>query len=128
MEAINSYEPIKVKRLLPIKDHILVTDMNFDMRTTSNGIVLLSDNAKSEGIRPRWGKIYAVGPEQKELQVGQWILVAHGRWTRGTKIDDGQGVKTVRRVSNDDVMLVSDEMPNDDTMSDAVTVVDKSKR
>lgn len=125
--TINSYEPVKVKRLVPIKDHVLVSDMNFDVRFTSNGIILLSDNSKSEGIRPRWGKVYAVGPEQKDIQVGQWILVAHGRWTRGTTIDDGTGVKTVRRVSNDDIMLVSDVEPKDDTMSDAVTVVDKSK-
>jgi co-chaperonin GroES (HSP10) len=116
------YDPVQVKKLRPIKDHVLVSDMEFDVRLTNGGILLLNDNAKSEGIRPRWGQIYAVGPEQDALSVGQWILLSHGRWTRGIKIDDGSGIKTVRRVSNDDILLVSDTKPQDETMSDAVSV------
>lgn len=121
------YDPVKVGKLKPIRDHVIVSDMEFDIRFTNTGIIIPNDNAKSEGIRPRWGRIYAVGPDQKELQVGQWIMVAHGRWTRGIKIDDGAGIKTVRRVSNDDIMLVSDEKPQDETMSDAISVAAKSR-
>ena len=121
------YDPVQVKRLLPIKDHVLVTDMEFDVRLTNGGILLLNDNGKSEGIRPRWGKVYAIGPQQQDLKIGDWILLAHGRWTRGIKIDDGDGVKTVRRVSNDDIIMVSDTKPSDETMSDAVSVYAQSR-
>lgn len=116
------FEPHKIKKFHALGDHVVVESMSFDQRITSNGIILHSDNAKSEGIRPRWGKVYAIGPEQKELKVGQWVLVAHGRWTRGVDIEDPQGERTIRRVDLDDIMAVSDEPVQDDTMSDAISV------
>lgn len=99
-----------------IGDHVLVTDMKFDQRVTRGGIIILDDNGKEEGIRPRWGKVYAVGPDQKDILVGQWILVAHGRWTRGIPIEENGEVSTIRRVDVKDIMLVSDEQPADADM------------
>jgi hypothetical protein len=52
--------------------------------------------------------------------VGQWICVAHGRWTRGLDIEDNGGTRTIRKVDPKDILLISDEQPDDDTMSDAV--------
>ena len=75
---------------------------------------------KNSGIRPRWAKVYAVGPEQKDIQVGQYILISHGRWTRGIKIQDIEGVKTIRKVDNNDILLISDEPVLDETLSDKV--------
>ena len=93
-----------------IRNHVLVTEMKFDQRITAGGIVILNDNGKTEGIRPRWGRVYDVGPEQKDVEVGQWVMVAHGRWTRG--IDVQQEVITVRRVDINDILIVSDEQPS----------------
>ena len=89
-------------------------------RTTKGGIILKDDNGKLEGIRPRWGYVYAVGPLQKDVQAGQYILISHGRWTRGIKIDDGTGEKVIRKVDPKDILLVSDEPMDDETMSDKV--------
>lgn len=115
------YEPNKVKSLKPLRDTVLVSDMNFEFRVTTSGIILPSDDAKNSGIRPRWGKVYAIGPEQKDVQVGQWICVAHGRWTRGIEIIDETGKKTtVRKIDNNDILLISDEPVTDDTLSDKV--------
>lgn len=114
----HSYIVHKIKALRPLGDHVIVKDMNFDERTTSSGIVLVSDDGKNHGIRPRWAQVYAVGPDQKDVHVGQWICVEHGRWTRGIKIEDDTGVHTVRRVDTKDIMLISDEYVQDDTMSD----------
>lgn len=111
-----SFESIKIKKISPLHDHIIVADMNFGERTMNSGIVLMSDDARSEGIRPRWARVYAVGPEQRDVSVGQWICVAHGRWTRGVRIDDGSEVLQIRRVDNDDILLVSDEQPSDETL------------
>lgn len=106
----------------PLNDHVIVADMNFSGRQLSSGIIMLNDNGKAGGIRPRWGQVYAVGPEQKEIRPGQWICVAHGRWTRGVEIEDESGEHTVRRIDHKDILLVSDEEPGiDDTMSDAVS-------
>ena len=95
-----------------IRNHVLVTEMKFDQRITAGGIVILNDNGKTEGIRPRWGRVYDVGPEQKDVEVGQWVMVAHGRWTRGIDVQQEQEVITVRRVDINDILIVSDEQPS----------------
>lgn len=115
-----SYEPNKIKKLIPLGNNVIVKDMNFDERVTSTGIVLISDDAKNSGIRPRWGQVYAIGRDQKDVSVGQWILVDHGRWTRGIKIEDETGVYTVRKIDTKDILMVSDEPVIDDTMSNKV--------
>ena len=109
--------PVKAEVIRAIKDHVLVTDMNFSERFTSGGIFIPGDDMKSAGVRPRWAMVVAVGPEQKDVSVGQFILVAHGRWTRGLEIELGGRAATIRRVDNNDILLVSDEPMIDDTMS-----------
>jgi hypothetical protein len=100
--------------------------MEFDTRITQSGLILPNDNGTSLGIRPRWGRVYAVGKNQTDVKVGQWICVAHGRWTRGVDIDDGSSVakRTIRKIDPNDILLVSDseERPQDDTMSNAVHI------
>jgi co-chaperonin GroES (HSP10) len=119
-----AFEPHKITKanFKPIGSHVIVCDMSFDVRITNGGIVLLNDDMKSAGIRPRWGKIYAVGPDQKdpELVEGKWVMISHGRWTRGIDIEDEEGEKTIRRVDINDILLVSDEYVNDMTFSDKV--------
>lgn len=121
------HDSIKINDIQALHDHVLVKDMNFGQRTTSSGLILMSDDMRTAGIRPRWAEVYAVGPKQKEIRVGQWILVSHGRWTRGVKIEDQEGEKTIRRVDNNDIMMVSDEQPVDDNISDAI-LADKKDR
>lgn len=111
------YKAIEIKQILPLKDHVIVTDMNFNERTSTGGIVLIGDDMKLEGVRPRWGRVYAVGPKQTDVKIGDWVLVSHGRWTRGVKIKDQTGeTYTIRRVDNNDILMVSDEKPTDDTV------------
>jgi hypothetical protein len=115
------YEAHKIKSLTPLGATVLVSDMNFKERFTTGGIVLLADDGKASGIRPRWAQVYAVGPDQHDVVPGEWICVAHGRWTRGIKIDDGTSVKIIRKIDHKDILMVSDEPPvGDDTISDAV--------
>ena len=119
-----AFQPHQIARnkLQPLNDSVVVADMTFDERITNGGIVLLNDNGKGTGIRPRWAQVYAVGPEQQDVAVGQWICVAHGRWTRGIDIEDESGKQTLRRVDPRDILLVSNEQPQDETFSDAVHI------
>jgi co-chaperonin GroES (HSP10) len=112
-----------IKGIIPIKDHVIVTDMDFGNRKLSSGIVLLNDDGKSEGIRPRWAKVYKVGPKQVDVKEGQWVFVEHGRWTRGLKVEiDGEQF-IVRRVDASSIIGVQDDAPSfDDTISTAVAV------
>lgn len=110
----------QIKSIRPLHDHVLVTEMSFDERHTASGIVILGDDGKDSGIRPRWGQVYAVGPDQTHVQVGQWICVAHGRWTRGIRVEIDDQILNVRRVDTNDILLVSDTKPIDDTISSLV--------
>lgn len=119
-ESKLAFAPYKVKQILPLRDNIIVSEMTFDERISNGGIVLLNDDMKNSGIRPRWAKVYAIGPDQKDVQVGQYILISHGRWTRGIKVEDDTGVHVIRKIDNNDLLLVSDEPVNDQTLSDKV--------
>lgn len=123
-----AYAPKKINSLRALNEHVLVTDMQFGQRKLSSGIVLLNDDGKSDGIRPRWCQVFAVGPSQKDVSVGQYILVAHGRWTRANEIEINGEKKSLRRVDHNDILMVSDELPDaDDTLTTAVNISAKEK-
>ena len=101
-------------KIVPIRDHVLITDMSFEEQRTKWGLIIQSDDGKSEGIKPRWGRVWAIGPKQTEVKVGEWILVEHGRWTRGFDLENEDGtVTTVRRVDTKGIMLSADEPSTD---------------
>jgi co-chaperonin GroES (HSP10) len=126
MKAAFAPHQIRQEQIKALHDTVLVADMEFDTRITQGGLILPNDNGTSLGIRPRWGRVYAIGPEQKDVAVGQWICVAHGRWTRGIDIDDGTAEhrRTIRKIDPKDILLISDsiERPQDDTLSTAIHV------
>jgi hypothetical protein len=117
---------ISREKIQALHRDVLVSEMEFDTRITQSGLILPNDNGTGLGIRPRWGRVYAVGPKQTEVHVGQWIMVAHGRWTRGIDIEDGEldHKRTIRKIDPNDILLVTDQeqRPQDDTMSTAVHV------
>lgn len=90
--------------------------MKFNERYTAGGIFIPSDDGKVQGIYPRWGRVFAVGPLQKDIVPGQYVCIAHGRWTRGIKITDADGEHEIRRVDNKDILLVSDTPMIDENM------------
>jgi co-chaperonin GroES (HSP10) len=101
-------------KIRPIRDHIIISDMEFGMQKTATGILIHSDNGKSSGVKPRWGRVWAVGPEQTEVKVGEWIMIEHGRWTRTFEVEQDDGsVLELRRVDNSAVLMSADERPDD---------------
>ena len=111
----------KVKGINALHDHVIVRDMSFEGRQLSSGIVLLGDDGKTDGIRPRWARVYAIGPDQQDVRVGQWVLIEHGRWTRGFNVEiDGEEF-VIRRADPTAIMFAQDELPDDvETLSTAV--------
>ena len=109
-------KPTMEGTLRPIKDRVLAYDMNFGERTTKGGIIITSDDGQERGIRSRWCRVYAKGPDNKdEYEVGDWIYVDHGRWSRGVMLDEPElGKIEVRLVDTKDVLLMSKEQPDDD--------------
>ena len=109
-------------KLRPLHDTVLISDMSFEEQTTASGIVIRSDDGKSHGVKSRWGRVWAIGPEQTEVKIGEWIYVEHGRWTRGIKVEDNGKEIVIRKVDTDSILLQTDEKPNDDTFSTAIHV------
>lgn len=108
-----AFSPKKVQTLSALGDSVIVCEMSFDEMKTQSGIIIKSDDGKTHGVKPRWGKVYKVGPLQKDVKEGEWILVEHGRWTRGMEIEDGESVKTIRKVDIKCILASADEKPND---------------
>jgi len=105
---------VLLSKLKPIRDNIVITDMDFGEQTTKSGLVLLSDDGKSEGVKSRWGKVHSVGPEQKDVKPGDWCLFEHGRWSRGfTVLDDDGNDIVIRRGDPKAILAVADEKPNE---------------
>jgi co-chaperonin GroES (HSP10) len=103
----------------PIGKRVLVCKMRFGDVKTKGGLILLDDDGKEQGIHPRWCQAYAVGPKQEDVKVGQWLLVAHGRWTRGMIVEKDGIKEEVRMVDEKDILLVSDETPAEEIAKQA---------
>lgn len=101
-----------------MKGKVLVTDLERGARVIK-GIIIPDDNGKSEGIRPRWGKVHSVGHDITDIAPGQWILIENGRWTRMLKIkqDDGTDLQMWGVEWPQSVMLVSDTDPETEIFS-----------
>ena len=109
---------IKANSFTPLRDCVFVTDMEQGMRMSRGGIILTDDNFKEHGIRPRWGRIWAVGPEaDSEFKVGEWVLVEHGRWTLGMEIELPDEIIKVWRVEPKACMLASADDPREQGFS-----------
>jgi len=110
----SNIQRITCNKLRAVGDKIIVHGMYFGGRKLQSGIVLMDDDKKSEGIKPRWCQVYSIGPDARvDFKEGQYILVAHGRWSRGINITDAEGDKTIRIVDPNDCLLVSDEPQED---------------
>lgn len=95
-----------------LKNKVLVTNIESGGKITSKGIIIPDDDGKERGIRPRWAEVYAVGSDIKDLKPGQWVLISHGRWSRGVDISTKNGKVNIRQVDYPDaILLVSDKKP-----------------
>lgn len=109
-----SHDPIKITNVRALHDDVLIQDMYFGEQKTAGGIILRSDDGQAHGVKARWGQVYKIGPKQKDVKEGQWILIEHGRWSRKIKIDDGNGIKEIQKVDTKCILAVSDECPKEE--------------
>ena len=98
--------------LRAIGNRVLVSEMYFGEQKTAGGLIIKDDDGTTRGIYPRWAKVYDKGPDNTdEYKVGDWILIEHGRWTRGIKLENN-GDKEVRMVETESVLAYSNEKPS----------------
>ena len=107
--------------LRPLKNRVIVKEMNFGEMKTKGGLILLSDDGKDHGIKPCWCQVVAKGKDNNdEYEVGDWILVEHGRWSRGYNVqwDDESEPTMMRTVEAESVLLWTNEYPDEGYISD----------
>lgn len=110
--------PSRVKgKIIPLKKRVLVSNMHFGDVKTKGGVILLDDDGKADGTHPRWARVYAIGRDQKDVQVGEWVLVAHGRWTRHVTLETDDQELDVRMIDENDILLTSDQEPEANTVT-----------
>lgn len=96
-----------------IGNRVLVSDMYFGAQTTASGIIIQSDDGKAHGVYARWGKVFDKGPKNTDpYKVGDWILVEHGRWTRGFKVEVNNEELEIRMIETESILAYSDEKPS----------------
>ncbi len=93
-----------------INNRVLVSHMHFGEQTTKSGLIIKTDDGTTRGIYPRWGKVYDKGPRNDDpYKIGDWVLVEHGRWTRGVELND----ITIRMVEAESILAYSETKPED---------------
>ena len=98
-----------------VSDRVLVSDMFFGEQKTKSGLIIGDDNGKVRGIYPRWGKVFSKGPRNKDdYSISEWILIEHGRWTRGIEVEFDGEKHELRMVEAKSVLAYSQEKPNDE--------------
>ena len=112
---------MNITTIRPIKKRVLATLCEQGARMSAGGIHLLDDDGKDHGIRPRWFQVTAIGPDQDEVEVGDYILVEHGRWTWGVerkRRDNHQVVEKIRMIDETGIIGKQKERPNDVNLYD----------
>lgn len=110
--SIRPINPKKINNVRAIRDTVLVKNIERGLEKSRGGIILPDDNMTERGIKPRWAEVYAVGPEQQDVKVGDFILIEHARWTRGLPVELPTGESFyLHKVENESILLISNEDP-----------------
>ena len=97
-----------------VGNRVIVSDMFFGEQKTTGGLIIKDDDGTTRGIYPRWAKVYSKGPRNKDdYDIGHWILIEHGRWTRAFTVETPEGEVELRMVETESVIGYSEEKPND---------------
>ena len=118
-------------RVRPRTDNIFCIEGDFGDKTTESGIIVKATIGKSEGVTPRWFKVFDVGPDIDYLKPGQWVYVEYGRWTEGFKIPQDDRLdpdQKIWKVEPSACMLVSDIDPSSSTLNISGSTISAIKK
>ena len=76
-----------------------------------NGIITMIDDRTVRGVRPRWCKVFAVGPDVTDVKPGDYVLLGHGEWSTGFEAKIGDQAYTLRWLTYEGIFGVQNEKP-----------------
>lgn len=79
----------KHSSFVPHRDKVFVTELESGDRLSRGGIILADDDMTNRGIRPRWCQVSRIGEDVTGVEIGDWLLVEHGRWSFGIDVELG---------------------------------------
>lgn len=97
----------------PLPGRVFVTNMKFGERKIGS-IIIMNDDGKDQGVRPRWAQIWKVGEGVTEVVENEWVLIKHGRWSRKHQV----GETTFWAVELESILLATPDEPNDEQLID----------
>ena len=102
------------QRITPMRGRITAQILEDPRKetVTKDGVILLANDGTAAGMQPRWFKAIAVHPEEKDVKEGDYMLVAHGRWSREYVYDDEDETQYIMVVESESVMGVQDKYPD----------------
>lgn len=95
---------------------LMIDDPDAEIKT-KGGLIIKQNDGDVGSIRPRWFQVYSLGEDIDWLKEGQYVLVDHGRWSRGVTLD--KDIK-IYLLDNKDCLMVSDEDP---MVNDNISIV-----
>lgn len=80
-------------------------------KKSKSGLLMADKDMDTSGIKPRWFKVHSVGKDIDWCEEDDYLLVAHGRWSRGVPIGEDEKVWLL---DNKECLAISKEPPEND--------------
>ena len=107
---------ITAETITLLGENVFLEDLEQGVRLTRGGLILPDDDMSERGIHPRWGRVHSIGPKVTDLAVGEYVLVAHGRWTPGFDVMLAGKLTRLWRIDYPEgVLLVTENDPRTTT-------------
>lgn len=100
-----------------LPDTLYVEKIEYGEKTLKNGFIIPAETMDYLGnfVRPRWAKILYKADNIKNVNVGDYILLSHGRWSSSIKCTIKGCQKTIWYISpksyKEGALAVSHKMP-----------------
>jgi len=101
--------------ITPIRDKIIgrmVESIGLERRTRA-GLIIAGHDFAEQNIKPRWFEVLFVGPEQTDVRPGEFVLVPHGRWSRGLDLENTRREEDKIFLLDNEALLGVSDTPDD---------------
>ena len=88
---------------------VMIDRPDGEWKAKKSGLFIAEKDQTTESIKPRWFQISSVGDRIDWVKPGDYVLVAHGRWSNGVTLssDDSK----IWLLDNKEILGVSDIDP-----------------